>query len=365
MILIISHNEMFDDVRKHFSNKYKIMTPKEFASPTNVGNYYEDALKRLSKVDVNSIPASVGKVAKDTFKTMGSTLVACFSLQDTLTELNEKEGIKGIVTHASGGVLATALINVCNSFGVDSFVLQNGIWPDRIEKSHYCTAPNAPKHIMCGSEHMKNLYLKLGTDEEKLTITGHPYFDRYKDFVRKETDRPMVLVGFVLTFMDCRTLGPRVPWLHSTPMTVKDYFLIYEVAKRLPEFDFVIKLKQHDLLDPMYFFDSPKNVRAYKNTWFEWMDKAAVVLGDTSTVIFESAFAGVPTISPKYKDPFVDFMGAVNEIEWTVDNVVSAIKEAVGSSVDNKKFNEYYFTGNLDYNSTNRVIDFIEEKINE
>lgn len=359
--IIISHNEMFDGVRHHFESSYEVLPPFHFHSYSDT--YEDELLKCAAKIDPASLSGNVGKVGYEFVKKTVDGLYLCFSVQDALKNLHKIKEVSAIVLHAAGGVPASAHFKVGNSLGIPTFVLQNGIWPNNVEKSHYSTAYQEPSTILCMSEHMKDVYLSMGADKEKLVLTGHPYFDRYKDFERKETKRPIVLVGFVLALLECSTVNARVPWWHSPPIDFKNYFRIFDVAEKLPEFDFVIKLKQHDILSPAHFFNSPKNVRAYKSTWFEWMDKAAVVIGDSSTVTLESIFAGVPTIIPKLDNPFVDYMGAVFEIEWTTDNIVSAIKDSVGKEVDNGDFSSRYFSHNLDFNSTMRVIKEVERRI--
>ena len=206
----------------------------------------------------------------------------------------------------------------------------------------------------------------MGADKSKLVLTGHPYFDKYRDFERVDTGKPMVLVGFVMALLDCSTVESRIPWFHSPPVSFKNYFRMYEVAERLPDVDFVVKLKPHDLIEPIHFFDSPDNVRANKDSWFDWMPQADVVIGDSSTVTLESIFAGIPTIIPKLDEPFVDYFGTAKEIEWEVDTIVSAIEESIekkGIEGEYNKFLDYYFGYNMDYNATERVIETIERSI--
>lgn len=361
--IIISHNEMFDGVREHFESSYEVLPPFHFHSYSDV--YEEELLRRAAKIDPASLSGKIGPVGYQFVQKTIDGLFLCFSIQDALVKLDSMMGVSSIVLHAAGGVPASAHLKVGNSLGIPTFVLQNGIWPNAVDKSHYSTSHQEQSVILCMSEYMRDIYIKLGADESKLVITGHPYFDRYESFERKETERPLVLVGNALTLFNCNTVGSRIPWFYFPPADFKNYFRIFEIAEKLPEFDFVIKLKPHGLLTPQHFFDSPKNVRAHKNSWFEWMNKASVVLGDTSTISLESIFAGVPTIVPKWDTPFVDFMGAAIEVDWTVDNVVSAIKNSIGKEVDNGSFSSYYFSHNLDFNSTVRVTEEIEGRINE
>lgn len=361
MKLIMSSNEIFNDVRRYFSKlgKYDIVSHNsdELLS-FDKEEYRREVLDTVSRISKNSLPKLNYFFV---LENVATSLLRCFSLQDNISKIHEKDKIAALVHHSSGGFPSNAMFRICNSLEIPTFVLQNAMWPEKFEKSYLCASHDVPQTIMCMSEYMKDIYIRMGAEENRVTVTGNPYFDRYKDFIRKEPERPVVLVGFVLGLLECNVINTRIPWFHSPPIDFRNYFRIYEIAEKLPEFDFIIKLKPHDLIEPIHFFDSPRNVRAYKNSWWDWIDKASVVVGATSSVVMESAFAGVPTIIPKLRTPFVnDYMGAVEEIEWDVDNVVKTIKDSVGKEVDNKRFNEYYFSGNLDYNSTERVISTIE-----
>ena len=189
MNIIMSENEMFDDVRTHFSKEYNVISPKSILSNYKISDYQDeiiDFVKRLKNIKQLENLDNILKI-------LSISAAGCFSIQNTLEKIHKEDEIVAILNHAAAGVPASSLFKIGNSLGIPTFVLQNGISPKNVYKSHYTTAHRDTSTILCISEYMKYLYKKLGAEENKLILTGHPYFDRYKYFVRKKTDRPMVL----------------------------------------------------------------------------------------------------------------------------------------------------------------------------
>lgn len=270
------------------------------------------------------------------------------------------DNIKAVILNSDGGKFG-ALVKIANHFGVPSIVIQNGIWPELEDynKTHYRKVGSS-SHVFCMSNFMRDCYLKMGVDKSKLRVTGNCHFDNYKNIKKKKPDgKVVVLVGFSLPIMP-----GNVPWFHSPPIIFNNYFKVFDVAKKLSEYEFVIKLKPHGALQPEHFTNIPSNITVVNTPWIEWMDKVDVAIGCSTTAMSESIFVGVPTIVPKLELPFCDYMGAASEIEWDVDIITNTIRNSVGVEVDNSKFNEYYFSHNLNYNALNNVINNIDEVLN-
>jgi len=360
-VIIISENYSLVPIINYFlpTGLTVVLTGKKY--------YYKENLDTLNENLTDLVLTPRTLCIKDGMvKRIRETVPFYFNMLDGLSELCRRVDVVGIVTHSWGGKEA-ALLNIGKHLGIPTIVLQNGIWPKDVKQSFYGNYVDCTR-ILCSSDFMRDRYIELGVDENKLVVTGHPYFDGYDEIINRQRNRTKskrVLVGFELSFMRTETLNQDVPWFHSPPISYKNYFLMYEVASRMPDYEFIIKLKPHGHLRAEHFADAPANVKVVNDMLVDWLDKVDVVVAANSTLVGESIFVGIPTIVPKQDMPFWDYMEAAKEIDWTVENICNAIENSIGTTVDNEKFNSYYFSHNLDYNSLDRVVKSIEEVIND
>ena len=269
-----------------------------------------------------------------------------------------KTNITGVLLNSWGGAEEIAMYAWANNNNVPTILMGNGIWPKYYNKEKNYLGLCPAKYIFCVSEYTRDLFKGFGYDNNKLIITGLPYFDIYNTIIRKKKDdKKVVLCGFDIEAYYSYKLDKWIP--DKFPLFLDKYYYLYEIAESMPDFEFWWLSKPWGTLDNNLLKDIPLNVKVYdkKTFWHTLIDKADVALCfPRSTIVMESLLVGIPTVIAKLDPAPWDFLDAnVTEVDWEVDKVCDAIREAYGREDKGIEFRNRYFSHNQDGKAAERV----------
>lgn len=177
-------------------------------------------------------------------------------------------------------------LKIFKEIGLKSFVSLHGI-PAR----YNALDENRGDYLLVWGEKIKDNYIKAGIDKNKIIVTGHPKYSltQIKKIQRNGLENILILSSSL-------SGKPSSSYEVKVGDRTNNLFYLYSIQKTLEKFNVKkVRLRCHPGENPQWY------IRHLDMSFFEIdkiplkssLERATLVIGNTSTVLFESLYYGV------------------------------------------------------------------------
>lgn len=292
---------------------------------------------------------------------------------DKIIELIRKRKIDLILLYNDVNVFEKTLAQVGRKFNVPSIVIQHGIIGNRRG-----FLPKSADYLLVFGEQSKKQLMKFGYPKESIIITGSPQFDKYSTIAREyQQNHEKKRIVFIMGSLCSEGLVPEVEI--SKERWKQVYFMLFNVLKKFPEYELVIKWKGRENLDFLPLLIGRENLQKTKIASnanpIELLSSADTIILTDSTMALDALLLGKPVISINFKDnekvfkekevnPYKNSGPIINI--YNEKQLEDAIKKIKSNKTDNSKTKVYLEKElfKLDGKASERVVKFIVDLLN-
>ncbi|MES2590493.1 MAG: hypothetical protein V4608_01325 [Bacteroidota bacterium] len=209
----------------------------------------------------------------------------------------EKIKLNALFVPNDAGFFESMAIHVCKQINVPSFVFLHGL-PGRYNNID----DNKADYLIVWGEKIKEHYIDVGINPDKIFVSGHPY---YKGFKQEELKFSLNNILIITKAMPGSQHSDKVR-LNDRGNSVLYLYAIEEVLKRMGVKS--VRFRPHPSESSEWYlkFINKEFYKADTDSLKDSIEKSSLVIGPTSTVFLESIYYGIN---------YVVFEPSVNDID--------------------------------------------------
>jgi len=259
-------------------------------------NGYDSAIYKISTVLKENVDKGLNSILSEDFQNLVELYMSY------LYKYYKNSNIKAIILPYDLPANEKISIEIFKKLNKPSFIFLHGGMP-----AHYTTHRfNTSDYLMVwGDEHKKN-YIKEGFNEDKIIVTGHPYYQKIVDYVEYRFDLKNILV----------LSKPPVGGQKTDKIILQDLansllylYMIEDVLKSIGISNVRLRLHQSD---DICYYENNINTDFYKfdkNYLKKSLSESSLIIGPGSTVFLEALCYGVNYV---IFEPSIDGIGMNN-----------------------------------------------------